>query len=70
MTFVIAYTIIGKVNEANAAHSGELMAGVALAISITELVSKTILYYFHEKMWLRVRLWQVRRLYRRLKAKF
>lgn len=70
MTFVIAYTIFGKANEANAGHSGELMAGVALAISITELVSKTVLYYFHEKMWLRVRLGQVRRLYRRLKAKF
>jgi uncharacterized membrane protein len=69
MTFVIAYTIFGQQNEANAAHSSQMMASVALAISITELVSKTVLYYFHEKLWLRVQLGQVRRIYRRLKAK-
>ncbi|MEM0993772.1 MAG: DUF2061 domain-containing protein [Bacteroidota bacterium] len=69
MTFAIAYFIFnGKSGSTGASTSGQ-MATVALAISITELVSKTVLYFFHEKIWLRVKLGQVRKLYRRIKSK-
>ena len=68
MTFTIAYFIFN--NGASDDHTSSEMATVALAISITELVTKTVLYFFHEKLWLRVKLGQVRRLYRQLKSRF
>jgi len=67
MTFFIAYTIFNQHSEATT--NSEALAEIAFAISITELVTKTLLYFVHEKLWLRVKLGQVRKLYRRLKAK-
>lgn len=69
MTFVIALTIFNNHTEI-ATTTTTSNSTVAIAISITELVTKSILYFFHEKIWLRVKLGQVRKLYRYLKAKF
>ncbi|MEL6720423.1 MAG: DUF2061 domain-containing protein [Bacteroidota bacterium] len=69
MTFLIAYTIFDQ-HSGGEVDASEKMATVALAISITELVTKTVLYFYHEKLWLRVKLGQVRKFYRRLKARF
>lgn len=68
MTFFIVYFIFNRENTHIEASDGEKMAVIALAIPIIELVTKTVLYFFHEKLWLRVKLGQVRKLYRRLKA--
>lgn len=68
LTFLIAYFIFNKSHVSETYTSGA-MATVAFTISMTELVTKTVLYYFHEKLWLRVRLGQVRKLYRRLKSR-
>ncbi|MGB1216946.1 MAG: DUF2061 domain-containing protein [Saprospiraceae bacterium] len=59
MTFSISGSILGK----DAAIA-------ATAIAITELVSKTILYYFHEKTWLKVNRGNVRKAFRKIKSKF
>lgn len=70
MTFLIAYFIFDQHNDTGDASMSGKMATVALAISITELITKTVLYFYHEKLWLRVKLGQVRKFYRRLKARF
>jgi len=70
MTFIIAYIIFDQHNEANGVDGNGKMATVALAISISELVTKSVLYFFHEKIWLKVKLGQVRKLYKRLKTRF
>ena len=56
MTFIIAYTIFNQHSETPTVGVAESMATVALAISIAELVTKSILYFVHEKIWLRVKL--------------
>ena len=66
MTFFIAYFIFNS-SKPDADHSADL-ATAAFAISVTELVSKTILYFFHEKLWLRLKLGQVRKLYNYFKT--
>ncbi|MEM8527020.1 MAG: DUF2061 domain-containing protein [Bacteroidota bacterium] len=70
MTFLIAYFIFDQHSETGDADISGKMATVALVISITELLTKSILYFYHEKIWLRVKLGQVRKLYKRLKARF
>jgi uncharacterized membrane protein len=47
---------------------GDGATGAAIAIAITELISKTLLYYVHEKLWLRAKLGTVRRFYRKIKS--
>ncbi len=59
MTFLISGKVLGKGAE-----------GVALIIAITELISKTILYYFHEKFWLRITRGSVRNLFKKIKSRF
>lgn len=68
MTFLIAYFIFNSSQNVSVANSDK-MAKVALVISITELVTKSVLYFIHEKLWLKVRLGQVRRMYNQLKER-
>ncbi len=49
---------------------GEDAAGVALAIALTELVTKTILYFIHEKIWMRVSRGRIRNAFKKIKSKF
>jgi len=46
-TFIISYFVTGNVI-------------FAASISLIEVVSKLILYYFHERIWQFVHLWQVK----------
>lgn len=48
MTFIISGTILNAFNE------------VALYIALTELFTKFALYYFHERLWLKIPLGKVR----------
>jgi uncharacterized membrane protein len=48
MTFVISGAILENFNE------------VALFIALTELITKFTLYYFHERLWLRLPLGRIR----------
>ena len=48
MTFVISGAILESFNE------------VALFIALTELITKFVLYYFHERLWLRLPLGKIR----------
>ncbi len=59
MTFIISGSILGKGAE-----------GAALAIALTELISKTILYFFHEKLWLKISRGKIRNKFNQLKSKF
>lgn len=47
-TFIISGAVLDSFNE------------VALFVALTELVTKLILYYFHERLWLRVPLGKIR----------
>ena len=49
MTFVISGAILESFNE------------VALFIALTELITKFALYYFHERLWLRIPLGRIRK---------
>jgi len=49
MTFVISGAILESFNE------------VALFIALTELITKFALYYFHERLWLRLPLGRIRK---------
>jgi len=48
MTFVISGAVLDSFNE------------VALFIALTELFTKFVLYYFHERLWLRIPLGRIR----------
>ena len=48
MTFVISGTILETFNE------------IALFIALTELLTKFVLYYIHERLWLRLPLGRIR----------
>jgi uncharacterized membrane protein len=48
MTFVISGTILNAFNE------------IALYIALTELFTKFVLYYFHEKLWVKLPLGRIR----------
>ncbi len=63
MATVITLLISGSILGKNAALA-------ATVIAVTELISKTILYYFHEKAWLKVNRGNVRETYNRIKSKF
>lgn len=47
-TFIISGTILNNFDE------------VALFIALTELITKFVLYYFHERLWLRLPLGRIR----------
>jgi uncharacterized membrane protein len=49
MTFLISGAILDSFNE------------VALFIALTELITKFVLYYFHERLWLRIPLGRIRK---------
>jgi len=49
-TFIISGIILNSFNE------------IALYIALTELVTKFVLYYFHEKLWLKIPLGRIRNL--------
>lgn len=51
MTFVIAGVILEDANE------------IALTIALIEIVSKTLFYYLHERMWIVVPLGRIRKLF-------
>lgn len=51
MTFIISGTILNAFDE------------IALTIAITELFTKFALYYFHERLWLRIPLGKIRNLF-------
>lgn len=53
MTFIISGTILNVFDE------------VALFIALTELFTKFVLYYFHERMWLKLPLGKVRNIFSR-----
>lgn len=55
-TFIIAGTVLDEFNE------------VALYIALTELFTKFVLYYFHERLWLKLPLGRVRRYLLRSKS--
>ncbi len=59
MTFVISGSVLGKGAE-----------GVAFAIAITELISKTILYYIHEKLWMKINRGKIRNAFNKIKSRF
>jgi uncharacterized membrane protein len=48
LTFIISGTILNAFNE------------IALYIALVELVTKFVLYYFHERLWLRLPLGKIR----------
>ena len=48
MTFIISGTVLNAFNE------------IALYIALVELVTKFVLYYLHEKMWLKLPLGRIR----------
>jgi len=48
MTFIISGTILNAFDE------------IALYIALTELFSKFVLYYFHERLWLKIPLGKIR----------
>ena len=48
LTFIISGTILNAFNE------------IALYIALVELVTKFVLYYFHERVWLRLPLGKIR----------
>jgi uncharacterized membrane protein len=50
-TFIISGIVLNAFNE------------IALYIALTELFTKFVLYYFHEKLWLKIPLGKVRRLF-------
>ncbi len=55
MTFIISGAILESFNE------------VALFIALTELITKFTLYYFHERLWLRLPLGRIRKfVYKRI----
>ncbi|MBO6605382.1 DUF2061 domain-containing protein [Psychroserpens sp.] len=54
MTFIISGAILESFDE------------VAFYIAITELFTKFILYYFHERLWLKLPLGQIRDYFKRL----
>jgi uncharacterized membrane protein len=56
MTFVIAAFVLGN---------GEGVAVVASTIAIVEFFTKFILYYVHERVWLRLPLGRIRRWFQR-----
>lgn len=51
MTFVIAGVVL------------ENASGIALTIALIEIVTKTLFYYLHERMWIIVPLGRIRRLF-------
>lgn len=55
-TFIIAGSVLDEFNE------------VALYIALTELFTKFVLYYFHERLWLKLPLGRVRRYLLRSKS--
>ncbi len=55
MTFIISGAVLDNFNE------------VALFIALTELITKFALYYFHERLWLRLPLGRIRNyIYKRI----
>ncbi|GAB5400288.1 MAG: hypothetical protein Aureis2KO_18730 [Aureisphaera sp.] len=55
MTFIISGAVLNSFNE------------VALFIALTELITKFALYYFHERLWLKIPLGRIRNyIYRKL----
>ena len=58
MTFIISGAVLESFNE------------VALFIALTELITKFALYYFHERLWLRLPLGKIRNyIYRKIGKK-
>lgn len=58
MTFIISGAILDSFNE------------VALFIALTELITKFVLYYFHERLWLKLPLGRIRTyVYKKLNIK-
>lgn len=58
MTFIISGAILDSFNE------------VALFIALTELITKFVLYYFHERLWLKLPLGRIRDyVFKKLKIK-
>lgn len=55
MTFIIAGVILKDSN------------GIALTIALIEIVSKTIFYYLHERVWLNIPLGRIRKLVNKFK---
>ena len=53
-TFVISGAVLDSFDE------------IALFIAITELITKFVLYYFHERLWLRLPLGKIRNYLRNL----
>lgn len=51
LTFLISGTVLNAFNE------------IALYIALVELVTKFVLYYFHERLWLRLPLGKIRRFF-------
>lgn len=51
MTLIIAGSILGDTNV------------LALAIALTEVVTKTVFYYIHERLWLTLPLGRIRKLF-------
>ena len=49
LTFIISGTVLNAFNE------------IALYIALTELVTKFVLYYFHERLWLKLPLGKIRK---------
>ena len=48
ITFIISGTILNSFNE------------IALFVALTELITKFVLYYFHERLWLKLPLGKIR----------
>ena len=58
LTFIISGAILESFNE------------IALFIALTELITKFVLYYFHERLWLKLPLGRIRNyVYKKLKIK-
>jgi uncharacterized membrane protein len=55
MTFAISGAILNAFDE------------IALYIALTELFTKFVLYYFHERLWLRVPLGRIRNFLKKIK---
>ncbi|WP_250433621.1 DUF2061 domain-containing protein [Hanstruepera flava] len=53
MTFIISGAILNAYDE------------IALYIAVTELFTKFVLYYFHERMWLKLPLGKIRKIFKK-----
>lgn len=51
-TFIISFFITGKI-------------GFAISIGIFDVISKLVLYYFHERLWQWFDIWQYNELYKK-----